>query len=76
MLAARAGMTGSGVLFGAAAPCSVAQHYRAMIGGTVGPAPSAVSGPGYRHVSPVPRHHAWRGTGIWPRQGNRRGQKC
>jgi len=31
---------------------------------------------GRRHVRPLLRHHAWRGTGIWPRQGNRRGQKC
>ena len=28
-----------------------------------------------RHVSPLPRHHAWRGTGFWPRHGNRHGQK-
>ena len=39
------------------------------------PATSAVSASGRRHVSPLPRRHAWRGTCIWPRQGNRRGQK-
>ena len=52
---------------GTAAPRSVARQ---------SPATSAVSASGRRHVSPLPRHHAWRGTGIWPRQGNRRGQKC
>ena len=31
---------------------------------------------GSAHVSPLPRQHAWHGTGIWTRQGNRRGQKC
>ena len=50
-----------------AAPRSVARQSLAT---------SAVSASGRHHVSPMPRHHAWRGTGIWPRQGNRRGQKC
>ena len=75
-LAARAGMTGRGVLFGPGAPWPLAWHCRAKIAGAAGPAPSAVSAPGRHHVSHVPRHHAWRGTGIWPRQGNRSGQKC
>ena len=52
---------------GTAAPRSVARQ---------SPATSAVSASGRRHVSPLPRHHAWRDTSIWPRQGNRRGQKC
>ena len=52
---------------GTTAPISVARQ---------SPATSAVSDCGRRHVSPLLRHHAWRGTGIWPRQGNRRGQKC
>ena len=52
---------------GTAAPRSVARQ---------SPATSAVSASGRRHVSPLLRHHAWRGTGIWPRQGNRRDQKC
>ena len=50
-----------------AAPRSVARQ---------GLSTSAVSGDGRRHVRPLPRRHAWRGTCIWPRQGNRRGQKC
>ena len=41
-----------------AAPSAVARHCRAKIGGAAGPAPSAVSAPGRRHVSPVPRHAA------------------
>ena len=45
--------------------------------GTVAPrSVTAVSDFDRCHVSLLPRHHAWRGTGIWPRQGNRRGQKC
>ena len=52
---------------GTTAPRSVARQ---------SPAPSAVSASGHCHVSPLSRHHAWRGTGIWPRQGNRRDQKC
>ena len=52
---------------GTAAPRSVARQSLAT---------SAVSVSGRRHVRPLPRHHAWRGTGIWPRQSNRRGQKC
>jgi len=40
---------------GSAAPRSVARQ---------SPAPSAVSGPGRRNVSPLPRHHTWRGTGF------------
>ena len=31
---------------------------------------------GRRHVSPLPHQHACRGTGFWPRHGNRLGQKC
>ena len=50
-----------------AAPRSVARQ---------GLSTSAVSGDGHRHVRPLSRRHAWCGTGIWPRQGNRRGQKC
>ena len=49
---------------------------RAMVGGAARPATSADPPAAPRHVSPVPRHHAWRGTGVWPRQDNRRGQKC
>ena len=52
---------------GTAAPRSVARQSLST---------SAVSTSGRRHVRPLPRHHAWRGTCIWPRQGNRRGQKC
>ena len=43
---------------GTAAPRSVARQ---------SPATSAVSVSGLRHVSFLPRHHAWRGIGIWPR---------
>ena len=49
------------------APSAVARHCRAKIGGAAGPATLAVSDSGRRHVSPLPRHHAWRGTGIWLR---------
>ena len=66
----------AGVLFGPATPRIRARHCRVKIGDAAGPAPSAISYFGRRHVSPLPRHHAWRGTGIWPRAGNRRGQKC
>ena len=59
-----------------AAPSHVVRHCRAKIGGAANPATSAVSDFGRRHVSPLPRYHAWRGTDIWSRQGNRRGQKC
>ena len=52
---------------GTAAPRSVARQSLAM---------SAVSASGRCHVSPLPRHHAWRGTDVWPCQGNRCGQKC
>ena len=65
-----------GVLFGSAAPQMRARHCRAKIGGAASPTTSPVSENGRRHVSLLPRHHAWHGTGIWPRQGNRRGQKC
>ena len=40
---------------GTTAPRSVARQ---------SPATSAVSASGRRHVSPLPRYHAWRGTGI------------
>ena len=50
-----------------AAPRSVARQ---------SPATSSVSDCDRRHVSPLPRHHEWRDTDIWPHQGNRRGQKC
>ena len=53
----------AGVLFGSAAPRIMAHHCRAKVDGAAGPAPSAVSDSGHRHVSPLPRHHAWRGTG-------------
>ena len=36
----------------------MARHYRAKIGGAAEPATSPVSGPGLRHVSLLPRHHA------------------
>ena len=62
-----AGLAAAEDIPGSAAPRSVARQ---------SPAPSAVSASGRRHVSSLPRRHAWRGTGIWPRQGNRRGQKC
>ena len=61
---------------GTAAPFAVARHCRANIGGAADPATSPVSGPGRRHVILLPRYHAWRGTGVSPRHGNRRGQKC
>ena len=58
--AARAvGLAAAEVIPGSATPRSVARQ---------SPATSAVSASGRRHVSPLPRHHAWRGTGIWPRQ--------
>ena len=63
-------------IYGPAAPRIRARHCRAKVGGAAGAATSAVPQASPRHVSPLPRHHAWRGTGIWPRQGNRRGQKC
>ena len=63
-------------ILGSAAPWIRARHCRAKIGGAAEPCPSAVSASFRRHVSSFPRRHAWRGTGIWPRQRNRRGQKC
>ena len=61
-----------GVLFGSAAPRIRARHCRAKIGGAAEPCHVTGRDSGRHHVSPLPRHHAWRGTGIWPRQGNRR----
>ena len=66
----------AGYISAPAAPQIRARPCRAMVGGATGPATSAAPPASPRHVSPVPRHHAWRGTGIWPRQGNRHGQKC
>jgi len=63
-------------LFGPAAPCSVTRQCRVKIGGTAEPCHVTGHDSGHRHVSPLPRHHAWRGIGIWPRQGNRRVKKC
>jgi len=54
----------AGAIFGSAAPWIRARQSHA---------PSEVNAPGRRHVSPLPCQHAWRGIGIWPRQGNRRG---
>ena len=71
-----AGLAATEVIPGSAAPWIRARHCRAKIGGAAEPATSAVSASGRRHVSPLPRHHARRGTGIWPHQDNRRGQKC
>ena len=59
-------LPGHGSGRGTAAPRSLARQSFAT---------SAVSGDGRRHVRPLPCRHAWRDTGIWSRQGNRRGQK-
>ena len=75
-LAARAAGLAAGVLFGSAAPRIRARHCRAKIGGAAEPYHVTGRDFGRRHVSPLPRHPAWCGTGIWPYQGNRRGQKC
>jgi len=63
-------------LSGPAAPWAMARHCRAKIGGVADPATSPVNNPGRRHVILPPHHHAWRGTGVSPRHGNRRDQKC
>ena len=63
-------------LFGSATPWIRARHCRAKIGGVARAATSTITETGRRHWRPLPRHHAWRGIGIWPRQDNRRGQKC
>ena len=52
---------------GSAAPRSVARQSSA---------PSVISVSGRHRVSSLPCRHAWRGTGIWSCQDNRRGQKC
>ena len=62
-----AGLAAAEVIPGSAVPWITARQ---------SPATSAANVSGRRHVSPLPRHHTWRGTGIWPRQSNRRGQKC
>ena len=54
-VARAAGLAAAEVIPGSAAPRSVAWQ---------SPATSTVSASGHRHVSPLPRHHAWRGTGI------------
>ena len=61
---------------GPAAPWYLARQCRAVVSGAADPTTSPVSSPGRRHVSLPPRHHAWRGTGVSPRHGNRRGKKC
>ena len=61
---------------GPAAPWAMARQYYAKIGGAADFATSPVSIPGRRHIIRLPRHHAWRGTCVSPRHGNRRGQKC
>ena len=58
------GRARSRYLSGPAAPSSVARHCRAKMGGAAGPATSTVNLSGSRHVSPLPRHHAWRDTGF------------
>ena len=54
------GQTGlaAGLIFGSAEPRIRARHCRAKIGGAAGPATSAVSLFGRRHVNPLLRHHA------------------
>ena len=49
---------------GTAASCAVAWHCRAKIGGAAEPYHVNGRDSGRRHVSQLPRHHAWRGTGI------------
>jgi len=49
---------------------------RAKIGGAADPATSPVSVWVVATSCLLLRHHAWRGTGVSPRYGNRRGQKC
>ena len=75
-LAARAAGLAAEVLFGSAALRIWARHCRVKIGGAAEPCHVIGHDSDHRHVSPLPHHHGWRGTGIWPRQGNRRGQKC
>ena len=62
-----AGLATAEVIPGSAVPWIRVRHYRAKIGGAAGPTTSAASESGRCHVSPLPRHHAWRGIGIWPR---------
>jgi len=50
-----------------AAPCAVVRHCRAKIGGAVDHAMSPVSDPIVVTSCLLPRHHAWRGTGVSPR---------
>jgi len=54
----------------------MARQCRAKIGGAADPATSPVSAPVVATSSLSPRHHAWRGIGVSPCHGNRRGQKC
>jgi len=54
----------------------MARRRRAKIGGAADPATSPISALIVAASSLTPRHHAWRGTGVSPRHGNRRGQKC
>ena len=56
LLLVQAGLA-AGVIFGSAAPRIRAWYCRVKIGGAAGPATSAVSESGHRHVSPLPRHH-------------------
>ena len=49
---------------GPAVPCSVVRQCRTNIGGAADPATSPVSGPILRHVTLLPRHHAWRAMTI------------
>ena len=51
------GWARSPYLSGPAAPCTVAQHCRAKIGGAAEPCHVNDRDSGRRHVSPLPRHH-------------------
>ena len=49
---------------GTAALWAMARQCRAKIGGAADPATSPISGSDLRHVTLLPRHHAWRDRGI------------
>ena len=61
---------------GPVAPWDLVRQSRAVVYGAADPATSPVNNSGRRHVILPPRHHAWRGTDVSPRHGNRRSKKC
>ena len=67
---------GAGFLYGSAAPWIRARHCRAKIGNAASPAMSLISENSRRHVSPLPRHHAWRDTGMAKNISFKKNRQC